>query len=305
METQEKNPIITDLLDKCNLNWSVRQEGIMTTSGLEIEDRMAIIREDTNVVFPEVRSGGYHPFQNYDFMDLLYKVSGMKPEIQVHNGGSFKNGARVFIQLKSDDLKIQNANGVYDKIEGYLTGVNSFDGSTSLAFGPSNITISCQNKFFAAFRELDTKIRHTSNMIVRVDQICRDLEKTIQLEKELFDDIKLLSNTSFDEAMKIKVTKALFKLAPEVDIYDLDSIPGKTRNNMSRFYIDLNGELQQKGDSMWGLFSGVTKYTTHSHGKENADNTEVKMFDEIGKREKNIFKSLVEEGNRKKLYAMA
>jgi hypothetical protein len=29
------------------------------------------------------------------------------------------------------------------------------------------------------------------------------------------------------------------------------------------------------------------------------------MFDEIGKREKNIFKSLVEEGNRKKLYAMA
>jgi hypothetical protein len=229
----------------------------------------------------------------------------MKPEIQVHNGGSFKNGARVFIQLKSDDLKIQNANGVYDKIEGYLTGVNSFDGSTSLAFGPSNITISCQNKFFAAFRELDTKIRHTSNMVVRVDQICRDLEKTIQLEKELFDDIKLLSNTGFDEAMKIKVTKALFKLAPEVDIYDLDSIPGKTRNNMSRFYIDLNGELQQKGDNMWGLFSGVTKYTTHSHGKENADNTEVKMFDEIGKREKNIFKSLVEEGNRKKLYAMA
>jgi hypothetical protein len=142
-------------------------------------------------------------------------------------------------------------------------------------------------------------------MVVRVDQICRDLEKTIQLEKELFDDIKLLSETSFDEAMKIKVTKALFKLAPEVDIYDLDSIPGKTRNNMSRFYIDLNGELQQKGDSMWGLFSGVTKYTTHSHGKENADNTEVKMFDEIGKREKNIFKSLVEEGNRKKLYAMA
>ena len=72
---------------------------------------------------------------------------------------------------------------------------------------------------------------------------------------------------------------------------------------MSRFFIDLNGELSQKGNSMWGLFSGVTKYTTHSHGKD--DNTEGKMFDEIGKREKNIFKSLVEEGNRKKLYAMA
>jgi hypothetical protein len=50
--------------------------------------------------------------------------------------------------------------------------------------------------------------------------------------------------------------------------------------------------LQQKGDNMWGLFSGVTKYTTHSLSK--GDNTEAKMFDIYGDREKKIFSDLVE-----------
>jgi hypothetical protein len=61
---------------------------------------------------------------------------------------------------------------------------------------------------------------------------------------------------------------------------------------MSRFFIDLNGELQQKGDNMWGLFSGVTKYTTHSMTKN--DNTEIKMFGRVGEREQRIFSDLVE-----------
>jgi hypothetical protein len=287
METLEKNPEIVDLLETCNLNWSVRQEDVQTTSGLIIQDRMAIVRDDNDYVFPEIRSKGYHPFQNYELMDLLFKVSGMKGNLKIHNGGHFKGGARVYVQLKSNDLSL---NG--DKIEGYLTGINSFDGSTSLAFGPSNITISCQNKFFAAFRELDTKIRHTTNMGIKVDQICKDLEGVLQLEKEMFTNISRLADTRFDDLMKEKVTRALFKINPEIDLNDIDSIPGKTRNNLSRFYVDLDGELKQKGDNLWGLFSGVTKYTTHSLYKDK-DSTENKMFDDFGKREKQIFNTLV------------
>jgi hypothetical protein len=54
----------------------------------------------------------------------------------------------------------------------------------------------------------------------------------------------------------------------------------------------LNGELQEKGDNLWGLFSGVTKYTTHSLSK--SDNTEKKMFGVYGNREREIFNDLVE-----------
>lgn len=281
----EQNNRITEILDKSNLNWSVRSESITTESGIILDGYNAIVRDDTNTPL-SVRSDGYHPYQNYQLIELLDRVS-QQTGLELKKGGHFKDGARVYIQLKSNDLKLGN-----DRIEGYLTGINSFDGSTSLAFGPSNITISCQNSFFAAFREMNTKIRHTKNMIIKVDEVCRSLEGVLQEEKKVFDNIVQLSDMRFDDLFKDNVIKKLFNIAKDVDLKDEDALPTVTRNKLSRFYIDLNGELNQKGDNMWGLFSGVTKYTTHSLTKD--DNTEAKMFGVYGKREQSIFNEMVE-----------
>jgi hypothetical protein len=281
---EQTNSRVIELLDKTNLNWKVKSESVMTESGIELEGYTALVREDTNTPL-SVRSDTYYPFQNYELVELLDRVSGLTG-LEIHRGGSFGDGRKVYIQLKSNDLKIGN-----DRVEGFLTGINSFDGTTSLAFGPSNVTISCQNKFFAAFREMQSKVRHTKNMVVRIDEICRSLEGVLVEEKKVFDSILELSNTRFDDIIKEKVTRKLFNIKPEFSL-DSDDLPSVTKNKLSRFYIDLNGELSQKGDNMWGLFSGVTKYTTHSITKD--DNTEAKMFGAYGKRELEIFNDLVE-----------
>ena len=276
---------IKNLLDQTNLNWNVRTESIQTESGITIQDKIALVREDTNDIVG-VHSDGYRPFQNQELFELLDKVSNMTG-LELTKGGCFKEGRRVYVQMKSADLRLGN-----DLIKGYLTGINSFDGSTSLAFGPSNVTISCMNSFFAAFKQLNTKVRHTKNMVIRIDEICKGLEGVLAQEQVMFGDITRMSETRFDDVIKESVTRQLFGIKPEVDLYDNDAISTNLRNKMSRFYIDLNGELQQKGDNMWGLFSGVTKYTTHSLSK--SDNTEAKMFDVYGDREKKIFSDLVE-----------
>lgn len=281
---EQTNSRVIELLDKTNLNWKVKSESVMTESGIQLEGYTALVREDTNTPL-SVRSDTYYPFQNYELVELLDRVSGLTG-LEIHRGGSFGDGRKVYIQLKSNDLKIGN-----DRVEGFLTGINSFDGTTSLAFGPSNVTISCQNKFFAAFREMQSKVRHTKNMVVRIDEICRSLEGVLVEEKKVFDSILELSNTRFDDIIKDKVTRKLFNIKPEFSL-DSDDLPSVTKNKLSRFYIDLNGELSQKGDNMWGLFSGVTKYTTHSITKD--DNTEAKMFGAYGKRELEIFNDLVE-----------
>jgi hypothetical protein len=54
----------------------------------------------------------------------------------------------------------------------------------------------------------------------------------------------------------------------------------------------LNGEINQKGDNLWGLFSGVTKYTTH--GMKKGDNSENKIFGKTGNIERQIFEDLVQ-----------
>ena len=276
---------IQDVLNQTDLNWTVREESLTTESGIIIPKQKAIVREDTNKVL-SIHGEGYYPYQNHQLIELLDKVS-QQSGLEIHRGGSFGDGQKVFIQLKSNDLKLGD-----DRIEGYITGINSFDGTTSLAFGPSNITISCQNTFFGAFRSMDTKVRHTKNMVMRVDDICKGLEKVVEEETKMFEDIKMLSETRMTKESEDWVTRTLFNIMRDVDMNDEDSISTVTRNKLSRFEIDLNGELKEKGDNLWGLFSGVTKYTTHSMKKD--DNSENKMFGVYGQREREIFKELVE-----------
>ena len=276
---------IQDVLNQTNLNWTVREESLTTQSGIIIPKQKAIVRDDTNEVL-SIHGEGYYPYQNHQLIELLDKVS-QQSGLPIHRGGMFGNGEKVFIQLKSNDMKLGN-----DRIEGYITGINSFDGTTSLAFGPSNITISCQNTFFGAFRSMDTKVRHTKNMVMRVEDICRGLERVIDEESKMFEEIKMLSETRMTKQNEDWVTRVLFNIEREVDMNNEKQVSSVTRNKLTRFYVDLNGELKEKGDNMWGLFSGVTKYTTHSMNK--GDNSENKMFGTYGNRERHIFKQLVE-----------
>lgn len=276
---------VQEVLTKSGLNWGVREETITTKSGIIVPNKKALIREDNNAVL-SVANESYCPYQNEQLVELLDKVS-QQVGLPIHKGGSFGDGEKVFIQLKSGDLKLGT-----DRIEGFITGINSFDGSTSLAFGPSNITISCMNTFYAAFRNITTKVRHTKNMVLRIDEICKGLEKVLDEEKGLFEDITKLSETRMTERNQDWVTRLLFDIERQVELTDLESISTQKQNRLSRFYVDLNGELKEKGDNLWGLFSGVTKYTTHSYSK--SDSTETKMFGMNGERERQIFKGLVE-----------
>jgi hypothetical protein len=167
------------ILEKANLNWNVRTERLVTAESNLMTDNSAIIREDKNVILG-VHSSSYVALQNSEMMEILERVSG-KMGLPLHKGGYFGNGEKVYIQLKTEDYNLGT-----DKIKGYLTCVNSFDGSTSLAFGHSNLTISCQNTFFANYREMANKVRHTMNMHTRIDLLCVQIEGVLQAEQKIF-----------------------------------------------------------------------------------------------------------------------
>ncbi len=280
MENQVK-----ELLRETDLNWSVRSENVQTSSGIIVPNKLAIVREDNDTVLG-IHSEGYVPYQNEQLMELLLKVSN-KTGLKIHSGGHFRDGGKVYVQLKSDTLNIGT-----DRVEGYITGINSFDGSTSLSFGPSSKTISCQNTFWGVYRNLENKVRHSKSLTNRVEEISRQIQQIEMVEQDMFQDIKRLADTRFDDVIKDRVIRTLFDIERGVDYHDEEQISTVKSNKLSRFYVDLNGELKEKGDNLWGLFSGVTKYTTHSISKQ--DNTENKMFGIYGNRERKIYQDLVE-----------
>lgn len=275
------------LLGEAKLDWGVNTEKMTTISGLDVPDCKAVVREDTMKVL-SVRGEDYEVYQNEQLMQLLYDISN-KTGLSVHKGGSFDEGRKVYVQLKSDDLMLGK-----DKIEGFITGINSFDGSTSLAFGNTNRTMSCTNMFYSTFREMTSKVRHTKNMSLKIDDICKSLDYILEEEKQIFKHIQELSTMTFDDLMEDKVLRSLFNIKQEVDLKDDEAVSTVTKNKIDQFYVDLNGELKDKGNNAWGLFSGVTKFTTHSLYKGDTNKSEMsKMFGMYGKRERQIWNELV------------
>lgn len=266
------------------LDWKVIPTGIQTVTGIIIPDRVALVREDTNSVLG-IHTEGYDPYQNDELLDLLYNI-GRSTGLALHTGGSFKGGAKVWFQLKSNDLKIGN-----DTIKGYISGFNSFDGKTALAFGNSSITVSCQNTFWRGYKEVATRLRHSASMRPRIEEILSRIDLVMNEEKTMFNEITKLSETRMTPEIQELITKRLFDISVEERL-DSPELSTRKGNQIWRFENDLKTELFSKNDSLWGLFSGVTRYTTHS--MKRGDNSESKMFGRTGNLEREIYKELVE-----------
>jgi len=274
-----------EMLVISGLDWKVVPEGLVTTSGIIVPKRVALVREDTKKILG-IHTDGYEIYQNDELLELLHRIY-QKTGLALHTGGSFGGGEKVWFQLKSDDLKLGN-----DVIKGYISGFNSFDGKTSMAFGNSEVTVSCQNSFWRGYKQVATHLRHSSTMRVRIEEILSRIDVLVKEEKDMFQEITKLSEVRMTAEVKELVTKMLF----EIDVterLDAPTVPFSTnkKNKLVKFGYDLNLETAQKGDNLWGLFSGVTRYTTHS--MKNSDNSESKMFGRAGKLEREIYSELV------------
>ena len=273
------------MLNKTGLNWKVNKEQVQTVSGIMIPDRIALVREDTNTVLG-IHTESYEPYQNDELLELLYKIS-QQSGLVVHSGGSFKGGEKVWFQLKSNDLNLPNN----DQLRGFVSGFNSFDGRTSLAFGNSSVTVSCQNTFWRGYRQVETRLRHSATMRPRIEEILKRIDVVLNEEKQMFNEVLQLGNTKLTPEIRDLITKRLFEIGVEERL-DSQELSTNKKNKLVRFNYDLGIELGQKGDNLWGLWSGVTRYTTHS--MKRGDNSESKMFGRTGSLEREIYKELVE-----------
>lgn len=273
-----------EMLVSKGLDWKVSKEPIQTVSGIYIPDQIALVREDTQAVLG-IHTEGYDPYQNEELLDLLYKISNQSG-LEVHTGGCFQGGKLVWFQLKSDEYTLGT-----DKIRGFISGMNGFNGRHSLAFGNSNVTISCMNTFWRAYRQVETRLRHSAQMRPKIDEILRRIDVLLEEEKKGFDEIRRLNNEPMTPEVRELVTKMLFSLDKEEKLA-VGELSTNKQNKMIRFNADVDMELSTKDRSLWGLFSGVTRYTTHDMKK--GDNSESKMFGRTGGIERKIYKELVE-----------
>jgi phage/plasmid-like protein (TIGR03299 family) len=265
----ENSYAVNALLDEYNLNWSVSKQRLTLPNGTETQF-YGIVRDDKQITFSTCKDG-YQPFQNSELAEMLIRLSE-KTGYEMKGGGMFNNGAKLYLQLLSPN-KINNIGKNDDIVEGYLTGINSHDGSSSLKWGETNITISCKNTFNAALKAINNSARHNNNMRVKVEQAIKEIDVLIEEEKNMFDIFIKMSETPVTRKAIARIVK---------DITEVDTLLSQTEiaEKYTTYSINRSGELlqaiaketEQKGQTMWGLMSGITNYTTHIMPAPKRDN---------------------------------
>jgi hypothetical protein len=285
----ERTKEFQDILSAAGLDWPVRSEGTKTASGIIIPKQIALVREDTEAILGTHKES-YCMYQNDELLELLFQVSRSTGR-KLKGGGYFGDGEKVYFQLESESMNLGT-----DRIEGSITGVNSFDGSTALGFGNSNVTISCRNTFFMAYKTIGTKFRHSATMRPKIEEVLKQITMLVEEEKQTFKTIEKMAGVRMDADVKQLVTRMLFDIKEQdkqMTAEEVKELSTRKMNNIIKFSAVVDSETAEKGDNLWGLFSGVTNYTTHLMKK--TDNSEQKLFGRVGELERQIFNKLEKE----------
>jgi len=242
-----------DLVNNHGLAWSVQKEPLFTADGLETKS-FGIFSTD-NGMWLSSMSEHYHTLDNFELAKLLIFAGQSVDNLDIENsnGGMFREGRKVFIQIPLPKEEIGNA-----QVVRHLTALNSHDGSSSVAFGTTQTVVACQNTFYKVYRSKDmTRIGHHSTMRTRLEETIQNLETTIRQDQHTIEKFrKMLEITPQKEDIK-GLKDRLFSVTDE-------TTPSTRKSNlMAKFDRSVEIEFAKEGTNLWGLFNAVTRYTNH------------------------------------------
>lgn len=210
----------------------------------------------------------YRVSQNHHIIRLmLMGVKDFSDELRVVKAGSLHGGRKVYIQLEV----IGDGFVKGDKIKRYVTVIDSNDGSSSLSVGIGNLTMSCANQFFYFYKKGDAKFRHSASMVEKMKTIPSLIQYALSASMRMMNLYQKFESTPITRDLAHNMVEAQLGYSLKSKQEDLDELSTRSKNVMESLYKNIYGEMDgdsengnfAKGENLWGLFSGVTRWTTH------------------------------------------
>jgi len=236
------------------LNWDIRMEPLMINNTIDI-GKMAIVRNDNNKLLSIVGQQ-YEPVSNAKLMHFTTALT-KTGEFELMGFDELNEGKIVLAFLKNmqTNLKI---NGCLN--EEYLFIGNSFDGTKRFHIGTASSLVRCENQFSTTLKVFSKKHNSLLNMN---DETVRDILSIYNEKKQTFYN-------TFEEMESVRVDESVvIQLIREVHLmltYDSKAIQPKdwtTSPSMITLHNAIQREMKDLGNNAFGLFNGVTWYTTH------------------------------------------
>jgi phage/plasmid-like protein (TIGR03299 family) len=241
--------------------WNVRKEALQTVSGMLVPERFASVR--TNPHTGETDLLGtvgtkYTPIQNEDNCEILNTLvdeSGAHFEV----AGALKGGREVFVSMKMPDHMLI---GGVDKVDTYISALNSHDGRSAFKLVIAPVRIECSNTQSAALKQATSTftIRHTKNHSIAM-AVARDaLGLTFKYIDEFQQEAEKMIQQTMTEAAFAKIIAKSFGAAPKA----ADTTPQaeKVRTvhaDLMSLFTDSPTATQIRG-TRWAGYQAVTEY---------------------------------------------
>jgi hypothetical protein len=250
----------TDLQQK--IKWDIQTEAV-TINGCFPTGKTAIVRNDNGRVLGIVGKD-YCPVSNtrlMQFTDALTKTG----EFELKGFDEINDGKMIlaYLQNKNPNLSISGC-----AMREYLVIGNSHDGTKPFYIGTGSSLIRCENQFYSTLKVFRKK--HTSPILIEEGMI-QDLIKTYKAKKtniySAFDGMESVRvNDQVVERLIREIHKMLATDSREIKAEELGWSPSMItlRNSIKR-------EMRDLGNNAFGLFNGVTWYTSHEMRNAGAD----------------------------------
>ena len=259
-----------EILEKYNLNWNVIKEQLMyagectpgANNGLHHTPFYGIVREDTGEVFTTV-SKGYQPTQNHTIIETMQEIAG-ENNLEIVKAIPLNGGRKIVVQMKKP--KGHRIIIGEEPTEQYIYAINGHDSSSSLKFGFMNKVIFCQNQFAWLSNNAFSGYRHTKFIQDKIEQLPKIINFTDQ--KERIADLQNFSEQTANMSLIFDLVDYLIKTDKLANKEDLSS---QKRRQCRDLTTCIAAEMDRVSHTKWGMFNGVTKYTTHQKSSPNRE----------------------------------
>ena len=257
------------MMQKAGVDWEVEQQKIVTESGLEINDKVALVRTSDNTLL-DVTGKDWKPVQNEEAFTFFSEFVAAG-DMEMHTAGSLKEGRNVWALAK-----VKESFDVFgeDRVDSYLLFSNphQYGKAVDVRFTP--IRVVCNNTLTFS---LQSASKNSVKVGHRTAFDADTVKETLGLASEKFAKYKEMAQ--FLGSRKIS--------AESLIQYDHDVFPTTSRKEEKTpvvVYDDLSKAAKMCYDALevqpgaqfaagtwWQAFNSVTYYTDHLQGR-NSEN---------------------------------
>jgi phage/plasmid-like protein (TIGR03299 family) len=267
-------PVSNDLtpvqmMQKADLDWEVVKEEMITSSGVTVPNKQALVRNTDSKILDVVGSD-WNPVQNEQAFEFFadYVAAG---DMEMHTAGSLKSGQMVWCLAK-----IKESFDIFgdDTVESYLLFSNPHQYGKSIDIRFTPIRVVCNNTLTLS---LNQQAQRAIKVGHRTEFNPETVKETLGLAHEKFETYKemaqFLGSRKFTAESIIQYYNEVFpNTSRKSDVKAVTSVDDLSRAaKMCYEALDTQPGAQYGAGTWWQAFNSVTYHTDHIQGR-NAEN---------------------------------